>query len=454
MSLISSITSLSTQKYLTSKNLLFQVERVLQNYKKGDIAVEDCHQQICELIDKDGKVEKIKTINAEKAEVGSSPLEGWQAKPDGVFLGGANLLDSETSNSSITFVSDDQPDPVANIFDIYLSKPTNNFSSETGFNPFGDITFESSYANNIITNGAWMPPIIDWKDVKGLDECVILYRTHSQSRSIEETFLKNKLPYRLVSGTRFLDRKEIKDVMSMLKFLANGSDKIALSRFLPLVMEGVGAVTLNKIIAYLEDHQYPLAPKFQAMIMDIFTKIQSCWNSKSLIDMCKELIIVSGYNNYLKREYPNKDDLKERQENIGEIYSLMLPFDQDESLDLASKLTNFLAHISLMSTVDNTDEQRDKPKINLMSLHQSKGLEYETVFLVGCEDGLLPHSNSFMEADGMEEEVRLAYVGVTRSKKNLFLISADSRVTFGQIKANPPSRIFRPFLDKYAKRTK
>lgn len=440
MSLISSIASLSTQKYLTSKNLLFQVERILQNYKKNHLTVEECHEQICEMIDKDGKVEKKETPKPEiKVEIDHNPFGPKMASQD----------------SGVTFVSDEETyNPAANIFDIYLSKPKNNFGSGDGFNPFGEMSFENSYANNIVNNGVWMPPIVDWTNVKSLNECVILYRTHSQSRSIEETFLKNKVPYRLVSGTRFLDRKEIKDVMSMLKFMANGSDKIALSRFLPLVIDGVGAVTLGKIIAYLEDYEYPLAPKYQAMIVDIFTKIQNCWNSKTLIELCKELIVVSGYSSYIKKEYPNKDDLKERMENIGEIYSLMLPFDEDANLDLNAKLTNFLAHISLMSTIDNADEQKDNPKVNLMSLHQSKGLEYETVFLVGCEDGLLPHSNSFMEPDGMEEEVRLAYVGVTRAKKNLFLISADSRITFGQIKANPPSRIFRPFLDKYAKRTK
>jgi UvrD-like helicase C-terminal domain len=439
MSFVSSIASLSTQKYLMAKSLLFPIERVLQNYKKDLITIEECHEQICELVDKDGKVEKkeipkpVVTI-----ELDSNPFGPKMASDD-----------------KITFVSDDDTyNPAANIFDIYLSKPKNNFGSGDGFNPFGDMSFENSYANKIANEGVWMPPIVDWSGVTSLNDCAVLYRTHSQSRSIEETFLKNKIPYRLVSGTRFLDRKEIKDVMSILKFVANGSDKIALSRFLPLVLEGVGAVTLGKIIAYLEDYEYPLTPKFQSMIVDIMTKIQGCWSSKTLIDMCKELLVVSGYNNYLKKEYPNKDDLKERQENIGEIYSLMLPFDEDQSLDLSSKLTNFLAHISLMSTVDNEETLKDNPKINLMSLHQSKGLEYETVFLVGCEDGLLPHSNSFMEPDGMEEEVRLAYVGVTRAKKNLFLTSADSRITFGQIKANPPSRIFRPFLDKYAKRTK
>ena len=132
----------------------------------------------------------------------------------------------------------------------------------------------------------------------------------------------------------------------------------------------------------------------------------------------------------------------------------MLPFDQDESLDLNDKMSAFLAQISLMSMVDNTANDPDQPKINLMSLHQSKGLEYETVFLVGCEDGLLPHQNSFNERSDMEEEVRLAYVGVTRAKQNLFLTSAESRITFGQIKANPASRIFRPFLNKYCSRTK
>jgi len=95
-----------------------------------------------------------------------------------------------------------------------------------------------------------------------------------------------------------------------------------------------------------------------------------------------------------------------------------------------------------------------QPKINLMSLHQSKGLEFESVFLVGVEDGILPHQNSLFEPNGMEEEVRLAYVGVTRAKKYLHLIAADSRIQFGQVKANPVSRIFRPFLDKYCQRVR
>jgi DNA helicase-2/ATP-dependent DNA helicase PcrA len=134
----------------------------------------------------------------------------------------------------------------------------------------------------------------------------------------------------------------------------------------------------------------------------------------------------------------------------------MYPFDQGDdtkNLDIKQKLQTFLEQISLMTNLDGLNEENNQAKVTLMSLHQSKGLEFETVFLVGIEDGLLPHINSLNEDRGIEEEVRLAYVGVTRAKKYLHLSAAESRVQFGQIKANPVSRIFRPLLDKYAQRS-
>lgn len=328
-------------------------------------------------------------------------------------------------------------DPISSMFDLYL---------DTGdYRPSG---FQSYSPNS------WAPSIVNWNSINKLNDVVILYRTHSQSRSIEETFLKHGVPYRLVSGTRFLDRKEIRDVLSMLKFLANGSDKVSASRFLPLVMEGVGPKTLEKILAYLEDYDYPLAPKYARMFIELLDRIQSCWkNNTTLIDLTKDLLIVTGYIRYLKGEYPIKEEFETRIENIGEIYSLMYPFDEDEGVSLPDRLNRFLAQIMLMTTQE-MQEQDQTPKISLMSLHQSKGLEYETVFMVGIEDGLLPHQNSLMEPGGIEEEVRLAYVGVTRAKKHLYLISSESRIQFGQIKANPISRIFRPFLDTYIKRSR
>jgi DNA helicase-2/ATP-dependent DNA helicase PcrA len=315
-----------------------------------------------------------------------------------------------------------------------------------------DATFAPSYSLQNYTPESWRVPEYKWPELEDLNKCVVLYRTHAQSRSLEETFLKYHLPYRLVSGVKFLDRKEIKDILSILKFLANGDDKISLSRFLPLIIEGVGPKTLEKILAYLEDFNYPLAPKFQDILFDILQKIQSCWTaSTSLIDLTKQLLVVTGYGRYLKGQYPIKEEYEARIENIGELYSLMFVFDEDTTVSMQERLTNFLAQIALMGAVDN-DTDENSPKISLMSLHQSKGLEYETVFLVGVEVGLLPHINSFNEVGGMEEEVRLAYVGVTRAKKYLHLISSESRIQFGQIKANPVSRIFRPFLDTHTTR--
>jgi superfamily I DNA/RNA helicase len=363
----------------------------------------------------------------------------------------AKLEAAASSESEIEFEADDafqytpkanQPvasDPISRMFEVYLDSsdfepPSPTFS---GYNP-----------------SSWQVPVYNWHTIPKLNECVILYRTHSQSRSLEETFLKYKVPYRLVSGVKFLERREIKDVLAMLKFIANGSDKISLARFLPLLLDGVGPKTLEKIIAYLEDYEYPLGDKHVAMVTELLTKIQNVWlNNANLIDLTKDLVASSGYLRYLKAEYPNKEEYQTRLENIGELYSLMFPFDQDTSQDLLTRLNEFLGQISLMSSLD-MEEENSTPKINLMSLHQSKGLEFETVFLVGVEDGLLPHQNAFLEVGGMEEEVRLAYVGVTRAKKYLHLVSADSRVQFGQIKANPISRIFRPFLDTHCTRRK
>jgi len=356
-------------------------------------------------------------------------------------------VEKNTAVAEVTFVSDSKqrPHSISSMFDIYLD------SNDINLQPNSYPSFNSGYQSN-----SWQVPAVDWREVEELNNCVILYRTHSQSRSIEEVFIRSKLPYKLVSGTRFLDRREIKDILSILRFVSNGSEKVALGRFLPLILDGVGAKTVDKILAYLDDFDYPLAPKNQQQINNLLEQIQSCWQRHTnLIDMTKELLLAIGYMRYLKSEFPIKEEFQARMENIGEIYSLMLPFEEDPDLDLAGKLQQFLTHITLITQAESNDDgQNQVPKISLMTLHQSKGLEFESVFLVGCEDGLLPHQNSFFENGGMEEEVRLAYVGVTRAKKNLHILAADSRVQFGQIKANPVSRIFRPFLDKFAKRVK
>ena len=338
---------------------------------------------------------------------------------------------------------------ISNMFDIYLDTASDSFST-------GNLWQNSSQGSryNHYNPSSWNIPKISWEKYSGLNNIAVLYRTHAQSQALEAMFNSNQLPYRLVSGTRFLDRKEVKDVIAILRFAFNSSDKLAISRFLPLILEGVGPKTLEKIIAYMEDTSYPLAPKYQDLINKTLGSISQAWLSNyPLIEFCKSLINSLGYLEYLKKNYPTKDEYDSRLENIQELYSLMLPFDTEEAANepLYTKLGLFLERVSLMSNMDNKQDD-NTPKINLMTLHQSKGLEFDTVFLVGIEDGLLPHQNSLYEPNGLEEEVRLAYVGVTRAKNQLHLISAESRVLFGQVKAMPVSRIFRPFLDKYSKR--
>ncbi len=326
--------------------------------------------------------------------------------------------------------------PISKMFDVYLE--TEEFSSPT---------------SQSVSWSSWQLPQYNWKTIQKLNDCVVLYRTHSQSRSLEEVFLKYNLPYRLVAGVKFLERKEIKDVLSILRWLNNNEDKLSLSRFLPLLLDGVGTKTLEKIMAFLEDETYPLPLKNQQQVNDLFFKMQSVWSdSNTLAELVKKVIYVSEYDRYLKQQYPNKDEFAARMENINELYSLILPFDQDETVAIQDRLKAFLDKIALMSSADDHQQTEDTPKINLMTLHQSKGLEFETVFLVGVEDSLLPHQNSLLDPNGFAEEVRLAYVGVTRAKKYLHLVSCQSRIQFGQVKSNPISRIFRPFLDKYCKR--
>jgi DNA helicase II / ATP-dependent DNA helicase PcrA len=296
------------------------------------------------------------------------------------------------------------------------------------------------------------PVFYNWDNVQELNDCAILYRTHGQSRAIEEALIKSKVPYKLVSGVKFLERKEIKDVLAILKFVNNGADKLSLSRFLPLVMDGVGAKTTEKIINYLEDESVVLAPKYQTKVMELMVKMQSCFvDNSTLIDFTKDLLSKSGYFRYLKDQYPIEDEFNGRMENIGELYSIMLGFDEDDKLDLKTRLVTFLDHVMLLTSQDD-ETTEDVPKISLMTLHQSKGLEFETVFLVGLDDGILPHTRSFMEAKEMEEEIRLAYVGITRSKKNLFLVSANTRTIFGKVEFYSPSRIFKSFMDSSIQR--
>jgi DNA helicase-2/ATP-dependent DNA helicase PcrA len=241
-------------------------------------------------------------------------------------------------------------------------------------------------------------------DFKNYDFCV-LYRTNAQSRAIEEVFIHQGMPYILIGGTRFYERKEIKDVLSYLRILANPKDKVSLKR-----IEKLGKGKLTKFL------------EFQKIFK----------NDDATINILDKVLKATDYLSL----YDEKDeDDAQRLENIKELRSVAIEF---------SNLTQFLENVSLVEQEYMPDHIKDetgkKDAINLMTLHAAKGLEFKVVFMVGMEEGLFPHSRSMMDKNELEEERRLCYVGMTRAKEKLFLTYSRKRLFFGQKTTNIVSR--------------
>ncbi len=231
-----------------------------------------------------------------------------------------------------------------------------------------------------------------------LKDIAVLYRTNAQSRVLEEVFLHHGIPYILVGGTKFYERKEIKDVLSYLRLIANSKDSIAKKR-----IEKLGKGRYEKFLAFLET----VSPEFK----------------QSTIELMDNVMSATGYLDL----YDDKDEEDAaRLENIKELRSVALSFPE---------LTQFLENVSLVeqeSMPDKTIDTDEKNAVTFMTLHAAKGLEFPIVFMVGMEEGLFPHSRSLMDRNELEEERRLAYVGMTRAKKKLFMSYAKRRLFFGQ----------------------
>jgi len=250
--------------------------------------------------------------------------------------------------------------------------------------------------------------IIDRIQDYKFSDCAILYRTNAQSRNIEEVLLHKNIPYVLVGGTRFYERKEIKDVLAYLRALDNKKDKISLKR-----IEKIGKRKMEKFLS------------FQEKLNDS----NHLTNTPTIEIMDK----VIAETNYLLLYDEKDEDDRQRLENIKELRSVALNF---------PNLTNFLENVSLVEQEYMPDKisQEKKDAVTLMTLHAAKGLEFPIVFMVGMEEGLFPHSRSLMEKQELEEERRLCYVGMTRAKKRLFLTYARHRLFFGQRTSNIVSR--------------
>ncbi|MBP6913152.1 MAG: UvrD-helicase domain-containing protein [Candidatus Levybacteria bacterium] len=242
-----------------------------------------------------------------------------------------------------------------------------------------------------------------------LKDVAVLYRTNAQSRALEETFLHHSIPYVLVGGTRFYSRKEVKDAISFLSFLVNQKDKVAHKR-----IEKLGKKRLSLFTTYLENF---LALK----------KIDDA----PTIDILDEVL---SYTNYLKMYDDTDPEDRSRLENIKELRSVAIEF---------PNIVDFLENIALVEqeyVPETKDKNAEKNAITLMTIHSAKGLEFKMVFLIGMEEGLFPHAQSILESESIEEERRLAYVGITRAKEKLYLTFAKRRLFFGQRVTNSVSR--------------
>lgn len=288
----------------------------------------------------------------------------------------------------------------------------------------------------------------------------VLYRTNAQSRTIEEAFVKSNIPYQIVGGHKFYDRKEIKDIMSYLKLVANPADTMSLNRIINTPKRGIGAATVDKLGGFANENNLnaleamdqvsmsTISNRSGAKLKDFAAKLHDAIDyakDHSVTGLTEKILADFGYIDSLKAE--NTIESATRLENLDEFLSVTKRFDDhyEPEDDESSQLNDFLAEVSLLS--DQDDIENNDNQVTLMTLHAAKGLEFPVVFLIGMEEGLFPLSRSLMDEGQLEEERRLAYVGITRAQKELYLTNAYSRMMYGRSQNNPASR----FLDEIDK---
>jgi DNA helicase II / ATP-dependent DNA helicase PcrA len=287
---------------------------------------------------------------------------------------------------------------------------------------------------------------------KRLNEFAVLYRTNAQSRVIEEAFMSNGIPYRIIGGFKFYDRKEVKNVIAYLRLIQNPDEDVSLKRIINIPKRGIGNTTLEAIQNYAKQNDdslfgallsidnIPGVSKKALANINEFVKLISGLMAAAEIKkpsaVLKELLDKSGYLEALKKE-GDEDDLS-RAENVGELLSATLDY---ESKTPDATLQQFLEQLALMSDIDNF--QADAEAVVLMTLHSAKGLEFPVVFMSGMEEGVFPSQRSYFEESQMEEERRLMYVGITRARESLYLTAAFERTIFGSATYNIVSQFIK-----------
>ena len=268
-------------------------------------------------------------------------------------------------------------------------------------------------------------------------DIAILYRTNAQSRTLEEEMLKENLPYRVVGSFYFYRRKEIKDLIAYLRLIHNSKDNISLLRVINTPKRGIGLKTIENLTkkADLENKSiYEVIDSGKELqFKELIENLKKVAEELTLTQLIDKVLDASGMKQELESEKSLEAEI--RLENLEEFKSITKSFEEREGL---ISLEDFLLEISLISDVEEYKD--DANKINLMTIHSVKGLEFDYVFVVGLEEGIFPHMNSLMENSELEEERRLCYVAITRAKKKLYLVNARRRTLFGREQVNPPSR--------------
>ena len=292
-------------------------------------------------------------------------------------------------------------------------------------------------------------------DIHGVPygDMAILYRTNAQSRVLEEALIKRALPYTMVGGTKFYDRKEIKDVLAYLRVLYNPFDDLSLLRIINVPKRSIGATTVAKLQDYARANGTSLfmtltqlhlvdtikgktKEKLEEFGILIFTLVAEM-EDKTVLDILESILDRTGYLAQLEESTDPQDQA--RAENIGELLSVAKDF---QDTNPTGTVEDFLEQVALVNDVDSFEQEESK--VTLMTLHAAKGLEFPIVFLGGLEEGLFPHSRTLMNPEEIEEERRLAYVGITRAEKELYISNATTRTVFGSTSSYLPSR----FIDE------
>lgn len=287
-----------------------------------------------------------------------------------------------------------------------------------------------------------------------LGDCAIMYRTNFQSRALEEALITRGLRYQIVGGTRFYERKEIKDVLAYLRLAHNPYDSVSLTRVLNVPARGIGDRSEAELVrwaaelgvplyqalqelAAAADQKSPFAARIRKALLGFLTTVDEFIAARAnhnLPGLIKLVLDRLDFHATLLREYGD-DEGEDRWNNVQELLSVSQDY---VNLPLEAQLATFLEEVALVADVDALDQQSDA--ITCITLHQAKGLEYPIVFLIGLEEGLLPHSRSMDDRDKLEEERRLLYVGMTRAKERLYLLYAFRRTSFGRTNLSTPSR--------------